>query len=241
MLFICSRCGCPTRPLPYFSRAVNLAKAMLLLIPFSVFGPLVFFLLRKDQLICSICKKMLGGKADVPLLRAVSPDGQLLPGFLAAGLAVYDSGQDEGALQRQSQRFRARAWTWGALSLGMAGIGVALGVSDGLNAAAPFLVAALPFGMGAAISAIRCQMFGRQAASKRLHEQRARVLRMARVSGGQLTVSLVATELRIELDDAERLLSSMVDGHRVDMEVDDDGRISYVFPELKPLPDQRPQ
>src|SRR5581483_2897869 len=48
----CRHCGRAMRPLPYFSRGVNIAKALALMIPFSVVGPLAFFFLRKDRLIC---------------------------------------------------------------------------------------------------------------------------------------------------------------------------------------------
>jgi hypothetical protein len=115
----------------------------------------------------------------------------------------------------------------------MTGIGVALGVVGDPHATVPLALAAVPLGIAAVVSAIRSRSFGRQAACKRAQEQRARTLELARASGGQLSVSLVAAELRIELADAESLLSSMVDGQRVDMEVDENGRISYVFTELK--------
>jgi hypothetical protein len=212
------------RPAPYFGRAANIAKALVLMIPFNVVGPLLFFLMRKDRFICSACSRLLKDSASAPMLQAMSGEG---------GLAVYDPEEDQAALQWQSRRQLARAWSRGALSVGMAGFGVALGVVGDPHTAIPLALAAVPLGIAAVVAAVRSRSLGQRAAAKRRHEQRAQVLELARASGGQLSVSLVATELRIELADADELLSSMVDGQRVDMEVDDNGRISYVFTELK--------
>jgi hypothetical protein len=219
------------RPAAYFSRGANIAKAMLLMIPFSFFGPLLFFLLRKDRLICTICKGVLSGEAAVPLLQAFSTSLPASAG-MSGGLAVYDPEEDVGVLERQSRRHRARAWTWGAISAGMLGTGVLMAADSSLHSTVGFLVLAMPPGIGALLSAIRSKTFGRQAESKRGREQRAHVLELARAHGGRINVSLVAAELRLDLADAERLLSGMVDGQRVEMDVDDAGRISYVFTEL---------
>jgi hypothetical protein len=232
LLLICSNCGQPMRPAPYFSRAANVAKAVFLFIPFSIIGPLLFFLLRKDRRICTICQAILKGDGAVPL-QAYSADGRLLAATnVAGGLAVYDPEEDHAALERQSRRFRARAWTWGSIGAGMGAFGAALAAMGNEPASFPLLVGALPLGIGAMLAHLRSQSVGRKAESMRAHEQRARVLELARAASGKLNVSLVATELRIELAEADHLLSSMVDGRRVEMEVDDDGRISYVFTEL---------
>jgi len=236
VLVVCSRCGQPMRPIAYFSRAFNVAKAVFLFIPFSIVGPLLFFLLRKDRLICSVCQSLLKNDAVVPFVQAFSPGGRMLAGYpstsVAAGLTVYDPDEDQTALERQSRRCRTRARTWGAISAGLLGLGVTLAITGSEGGFAPFLVGGLPLGIGALFSHFKGRTYGRMAEAKRTHEHRACVLELARASGGRLSVSLVATELRIDLADAERLLSSMVDGQRVEMEVDDNGRIHYVFTEL---------
>jgi hypothetical protein len=229
-LLVCSRCGRPMSPAAYFSRGANVAKAMLLFIPLSFFGPLLFFLLRKDRLICSICKGMLSGEASVPLLQAFSTS--VATTAAAHGLSVYDPEEDLAVLEHQSRRHRARAWTWGAASAGMAGLGMMMTVDGSLHSTVGALLLAAPAGLGAVAFALRSRAFGKRAVLKRGRQQRAHVLELARAHGGRLTVSLVAAELRIELADAERLLTDMVDGHRVEMDVDDSGRITYVFTEL---------
>jgi hypothetical protein len=222
--------------MPYFTRGFNVAKAVFFFIPFSIVGPLLFFLLRKDRLICSNCHALLKSDGAVPLAQAFSADGRMLAGYAvtggAGGLTVYDPDEDQSALERQSRQCRSRARSWGSMSAVMLGFGGTLAAMGNESAVVPLLLAGLPLGIGALLSHFRGRAFGRQAESKRGHEQRARVLELARASGGRLTVSLVATELRIELAEADRLLSAMVDGQRVEMDVDDNGRISYVFTEL---------
>src|SRR6185295_19477650 len=72
MLLACRSCGRAMRPVPYFSRGVNVAKALALMVPFNVLGPLAFFFLRKDRLICAFCKDVMSGEVAVPLLGAFS-------------------------------------------------------------------------------------------------------------------------------------------------------------------------
>jgi hypothetical protein len=232
MLFVCPHCGQTMRPMAYFSRGVNVAKALLLMFPLNVLGPLIFFFLRRDRLICGFCKRLVGSEVALPMRHGYAPGSRLAPLAPAGALATYDPEDDSALLERRSRRYRARAWTWGAVTAGLAGLGALVGIGSDANATMAFLMMATPAGVGALVAAFRSRALGRRAAAMRGREQRARVLDLARASGGRLNVSLVATELRIELSDAEQLLGSMVDGQRVEMEVDDAGRISYLFTEL---------
>jgi hypothetical protein len=239
VLLLCPSCGQPARPMPYFSRGVNIAKAMVLMVPFNVFGPMLFFFMRKDRFICGACSRLLSGEAAIPLLQTFSADGgagyvAALPGGGSSALALYDPNEDLAVLQHQSRRQRARAWSLGAAAAGLAGVGAMAGIGpDGhIGTTLFFMAAAAPAAIGAAVAALRSRSFARRFVMKRGREQRARVLELARAAGGRLSVSGVAADLRIELADAESLLNAMVDGHRVEMEVDDEGRISYLFTEL---------
>jgi Mn-dependent DtxR family transcriptional regulator len=60
------------------------------------------------------------------------------------------------------------------------------------------------------------------------------IYRLAKRYDGVLTVSDVVSELDIEPGEAEALLQRLTDGQRVDMDVDHDGVIRYVFRELTP-------
>lgn len=222
------------RPVPYFSSGFNIAKAMVLAIPFSFPGPLLFFLLRKDRLICCHCKTLVSRHEATPLLAGVSTGGALLPSISADGhMTMFDPEEDQTTLQWQSRRNRQRAWTWGVTSAGMTAFGLFMAGGADFQAGMLFLVSAAPLGIGALFAGMRSRSLARRAQQKRIHEQRTRVLELARAKEGKLNVSLVAADLRIDLVEAEALLTAMIDGQRVDMDVDDEGHISYVFPELR--------
>ncbi len=59
------------------------------------------------------------------------------------------------------------------------------------------------------------------------------VFRLARRHEGVLTVSDVVVETGLEPRQAEQRMNDLVDGERVTMEVTDDGRVRYEFPEMK--------
>jgi hypothetical protein len=234
VMVLCSHCGRPMRPVPYFSSGFNIAKAMVLMIPFSFAGPLLFFLFRRDRLICCHCKILISRNDAMPLLSAGSREGQLVPGISADGrMTVFDPEEDQTTLQWQSRRDRRRAWAWGVTSAGLTAFGLFVTGTADLQAGMVFLLSAAPLGIGAAVAGFRSRSLARRALQKRIHEQRSRVLELARAQGGKLNVSLVAADLRIDLVEAETLLTAMIDGQRVDMDVDDEGHISYVFPELQ--------
>lgn len=58
------------------------------------------------------------------------------------------------------------------------------------------------------------------------------IFRLARRYNGVVTVSDVVSELDVDPTDAEELLVGLTDGQRVDMEVDSDGVVRYVFREF---------
>jgi DNA-binding IclR family transcriptional regulator len=62
--------------------------------------------------------------------------------------------------------------------------------------------------------------------------QRRRILELAGRRQGKLTVADVATSLGMDLKDAEHILDTLVDGRHVDVEVSEEGRLFYVFPDL---------
>src|SRR5262249_43154982 len=154
VLFLCPRCGRPSQPQPYFNRGVNVAKALFLMIPLSFFGPLFLFFLRKDRLICGACKGLLGAEVAVPLLQAFSAtaDGRALApvtgvGRGGGGLAIYDPEEDLTMLERQSRHQRTQAWTLGAVSAGLMGLGLVSGADGNVGAPLMFLAMGAPAGI----------------------------------------------------------------------------------------------
>lgn len=60
-----------------------------------------------------------------------------------------------------------------------------------------------------------------------------KIIRLATVKGGTLTVTEVAAEMNLSLAAAEKILTSMDDGFRVRSEISRDGVLYYEFPEVR--------
>ncbi len=245
----CASCQQRTVPVPYFSRGINIAKLAVLL-PFTFVGPLLFFLIRKDRLVCSWCRSLLPGDVPLPLLdafesapSALSERGMIPYGEQGAlahrGSSALDWGQGDvgheiAHLERRSRRNKRRSWTLGIMTAVMAGLGGMAAGGAGTEPTTFLFVMSGLSGAGALMSAQRGKRFGSEAASKRQRQRVLEVLALARAQGGRLNVTLVASHMSLDLREAEALLDSMVDGRRVDVHVDDQGRMTYVFPELTP-------
>jgi hypothetical protein len=238
-------------PVPYFSRGINIAKLAVLL-PFTFIGPLLFFLIRKDRLVCSWCRSLLPGELPLPLLdafessppaiaeRRLAPYGAegSMSARAQAGLSDWSGNDvvshDIAHLERRSRRNRRRSWSLGiATGLMTALGGIAASGGDGEPSMFFFTMGGLS-GAGALVSSSRGRKFGIEAAAKRQRQRVLEVLGLARSNQGRLNVTLVASHMSLDLREAESLLDSMVDGRRVDVHVDEQGRLTYVFPELIP-------
>jgi hypothetical protein len=235
--FFCHSCGQRTSPMPYFSRGMNIAKAALLF-PFTSFvGPLVLFLVRKDRLICSLCKSLLPGEVAMPFVGAFSStavaDYGLLPPMRDDAMAekALDN-QEITHLEMASRRRKAKAWTYGVATVALGGLGYMVQEPGADPAPVLWAMSALT-GLGAVVNGTRSKRDGVLAAARRQRQRVMEVLALARANQGKLTVTLVATHLELDFQEAEALLDGMVDGRRVDVHVDDQGRMTYVFPELQ--------
>jgi hypothetical protein len=60
----------------------------------------------------------------------------------------------------------------------------------------------------------------------------ARIFKLAYRLKGRITVSDIVVETGLGVNDAESLIQSMVDNAHVRMEVDDNGIVTYEFPEI---------
>ncbi len=69
----------------------------------------------------------------------------------------------------------------------------------------------------------------RKAISQRIQRK---ILRLATIKGGTLTVTEVAADLNLSLPAAEKVLTAMDDDFRVRSVISDEGVIYYEFPEL---------
>jgi Double zinc ribbon len=234
----CVSCQQRTVPVPYFSRGINIAKLAVLL-PFTFVGPLLFFLIRKDRLVCSWCRALLPGELPLPLLDAFESapssmnDRRMVP-YGSEGLMPSDLvGHEIAHLERRSRRNRRRSWSLGLAAAMMTVLG-GMAASAGAEPTAFFFAMGGLSGAGALVSSQRGKRFGAEAASKRHRQRVLEVLGLARAHHGRINVTMVASHMSLDLPEAESLLDSMVDGRRVDVHVDEQGRMTYVFPELLP-------
>jgi hypothetical protein len=222
----------------YFARGLNVAKAAVLF-PFSVFGPLLLFLIRKDRVVCSNCKSLLPGEVHIPLGETFNPAPRSLEAHQQALARRQDPAliereivdQEVQHLERRGRRRVGKAWTYGVAAGMLAGVGV---TAIGEGPEQLFFALSGLSGVGAVVNGRRGKRDNLEAQAKKQRQRVLEILGLARQHGGRLTVTLVASHMQIDFREAEALLDSMVDGRRVDVHVDDQGRISYVFPELNP-------
>jgi hypothetical protein len=222
---ICPHCGRPTTPVAYFARGTNVAK-MVVLFPFThVVGPLLFFLVRKDRFICTQCLGLLPPQEPAARLDPWTNDVTLLP----PGAPYVPPGLDGVAPAVEGQSRFQLVWAWIFGSGALACVGTAL--ANPFDAGGWMILSSLAGGLGLS-AAFRAQRLARRAQQLRHDERTLRLLDLARETGGRLTVTSVAARFRVGFDTAERVLDSVVDGRRVDVEIDEEGNVTYVFREL---------
>lgn len=62
------------------------------------------------------------------------------------------------------------------------------------------------------------------------------IFRLAKEHNGKITISDVVIETGLDIKGAEKYMNSITDSAHVAMEVDQDGKLIYVFPELREDP-----
>jgi hypothetical protein len=71
---------------------------------------------------------------------------------------------------------------------------------------------------------------------RRLPSAEKQVLQAAKEEEGCVTPALVALKTELSIDEAEKILEGMTQKGYASMQVNDDGRIEYHFPEFQPRP-----
>jgi hypothetical protein len=201
----------------YFSRGrhvAGLVGAAVLTAGMMGAGGILFYLLRRNHLICPRCGAGWG------------PDGERAAMAAAADRSEYLDVPDAG---------RERAKRAGSFLMFLASTALLLvGIVE--SEAALVLFASFAAMAGAAL-----HLWSRQDRDRRraalVSSLQLPVLKLAAGSKGRLTVTQVAAELGWPLHRAEKVLQSLDDGLRVDSEVTDEGVIVYEFRELLGLPD----
>ncbi len=81
-------------------------------------------------------------------------------------------------------------------------------------------------------TAIASGAIGAKTREQRAQRLKQQILELARTRHGDLSATTTAQALRIEIHEADALLTSMADGLHVQVEVDSDGIVHYVFREF---------
>lgn len=230
LAFSCFRCGQTVPPSPYFSRGVNVAK-LAALFPINFVLPILFFFVRRDRLICGNCKKVLPEAAPRALMPYQGAEqGALMP--MPGSFALVPQQPAALAMERASQQARNRGIGLGVIAMPFSMGALAMLGGAGFTELA-FVVAPGALLIGGAVASLRRAGKLKQGAREiEEKQQRRRVLELAARRQGRLTVADVASSLGMDLKDAEHVLDTLVDGRHVDVEVTDEGRLLYVFPDL---------
>lgn len=209
----CPRCGYRGEGISYFSKGTHVAAVVgLTLITAGMMGVggLVYYLVRRDHVVCPRCGRGWGKQGMVALVPASSGET----------MRMASPTPSAGGSGKQ---------TLSILMFLLAAVLVVIGIAA--SEIAPVFIASIAATAGIALhhSASIERQKRREALLSALQLP---VLQLAGRKGGQLTVTEVAAELGWTMRRAEKVLQSMDDGLRVTSDVTDEGVIVYDFPEL---------
>jgi predicted RNA-binding Zn-ribbon protein involved in translation (DUF1610 family) len=209
----CPRCSYQGEGIPYFRRAGHVG--MLVGASFFTwgFGGLIYWMARRKHLICPRCGlgwehasralAVTGSEPERMMLEA-EPDAKLP----SAGLKRRIAGVGAILMASLLVLIGFVEWEMGAVAVGS----VVGGGGSGM------------FYWG---------WKGLQERQKALMQGLQRkILKLADMKGGTLTVTEVAADMNLSLPAAENILTSMDDGFRVRSEISKEGVLYYEFPEL---------
>jgi len=211
---VCPRCAYQGEGIGYFKKAGHVALLVGVSLFTYGFGGLVYWLARRNHLVCPRCG--LSWENTAGSLSLAGPESERR--FIETR---PDEPLPSGGLRRRVAGV--------ALAL-IATLLVLIGIVEG---EAPAVVIGSVLGMGGSLAFYwgwQGQQERRQAVMRGLQRK---VLRLAGTKGGTLTVSEVAADLNLSLSAAERILIAMDDDFRVRSEISDEGVIYYEFPELR--------
>jgi predicted RNA-binding Zn-ribbon protein involved in translation (DUF1610 family) len=209
----CPRCSYQGEGVPYFRRGGHIG----LLIGVSVFtygfGGLVYWLARRRHLVCPRCG--LGWENASRSLALAGPDAER---HLAA--EEPDEPLPGSGIKRR---------IFGAVLVLLASLLVLVGFTEWEMAA---VAVGSVVGAGGSLT-FYWGWSGLQERRKAIMQRiQRKVLRLASIKGGTLTVTEVAADLNLGLPAAEKILTAMDDDFRVRSVISDEGVIYYEFPEL---------
>ena len=214
----CPRCSYQGEGISYFRRAGHVGMLVGVSLFTYGFGGLVYWLARRKHLICPRCG--LGWEHASRALSITGPEPEM---------RMIEAEPEERLPGGGTKRRVA-----GTLMVLLASLMVLIGFVE-------FEMVAVAMGsvMGAGGSLAyywgwRGQQARREAIMQGLQRK---ILRLAQMKGGTLTVTEVAADMNISLSAAEKILTSMDDGFRVRSEISREGVLYYEFPEVRHRPE----
>ncbi len=209
----CPRCSYHGEGMPYFRRAGHVG----LLVGASLFtygfGGLVYWLARRKHLVCPRCG--LGWENASRALAAAGPGSERRLIEQEPDEKLPSAGMKRRVLGAAMTLLASLLVLMGFVELGMSAVAVGSVIGGG---------GSLTFYWG---------WQGLQERRKAImHGIQRKILRLASVRGGTLTVTEVAAELNLPLPAAENVLTSMDDGFRIRSDISDEGVLYYEFPEI---------
>ena len=214
----CPRCSYQGEGIPYFRKAGHVGLLVGVSLFTYGFGGLIYWLARRRHLICPRCGLGWENASRALALTGPEPERRLLEAQEADEPLPSSGGK---------RRFL------GVLLVLLASLMVLIGFVEW-----EMVVVAVGSVFGAAGSL--SFFWGWRGLEERrkavMQGLQRKILRLATLKGGTLTVTEVAAELNLSLPAAEKILTSMDDGFRVRSEISKEGILYYEFPELRHRP-----
>ncbi|HET9950026.1 MAG TPA: hypothetical protein VFQ22_13975 [Longimicrobiales bacterium] len=209
----CPRCSYQGEGIPYFRRGGHVALLAGVSLFTYGFGGLIYWLARRRHLICPRCGLGWEHASSALALAGPEPERSIV--------------RDEAERPLPSAGVKRRIL--GAILVLAACLTVLLGFVQAD-------VAAIVTGAILGASGSLTFYWGWNGLQERrnavMQRIQRKVLRLAAMRGGTLTVTEVASELNLALPAAEKILTSMDDGFRVRSEISNEGVLYYEFPEI---------
>jgi len=212
----CPRCGYQGEGIPYFRKAGHVGLLVGVSLFTYGFGGLIYWLARRRHLICPRCG--LGWEHASRALSLTGPEPERR--------ALLEAGREDEPLPSAGVKRRVL----GTMMVLVASLLVLIGFVE-------WEMAAVMVGAVTGAAGSLTFYWGWQGLQSRRKEVmqglQRKILRLATMKGGTLTVTEVASEMNLSLPAAEKILISMDDGFRVRSEISPDGVLYYEFPEIR--------
>ena len=209
----CPKCSYQGEGIAYFRRAGHVGMLVGVSLFTYGFGGLIYWAARRKHLICPRCG--LGWEHASRALAVTGPDPER---YMLE--AEPDEALPSGGLKRRIA-------------------GVALVLFASLMVLIGFVeweMAAVAFGSVLGASGSAMFYWGWQGLQDRrkaiMQGLERKILKLAGMRGGKLTVTEVAADMNLPIVTAEKILTSMDDGFRIRSEISKEGVLYYEFPEL---------